>query len=113
MYTLYRHTPQGYGNNSNNNDNANNYKLNPMADHPGLSVEVVVAIAIGVPTLLVALLALWIGYLTMRHSGETQGRRGRDTFSMLPLMAYGMAGLAPPLMPIRPPVARLARLRGV
>lgn len=79
-----------------------------MAEQPTLSVEVVVAIAIGVPALLIALLTLWIAYLTLRHSDDPRRqRRDRNTFSMLPLMSYGMAGLAPPMMPVRPRAARL------
>jgi hypothetical protein len=79
-----------------------------MAEQSSLSIEVVVAIAMGVPALLIAMLTLWIGYLTLRHSDDPRRREsGRDTFSMLPLMAYGMAGLAAPLLPARPQAARL------
>lgn len=78
-------------------------------DKNEISIETIVAIAVGVPTLLIALLALWIGYLTWRQSREPGQSRSSGTFSMLPMMAYGMAGLSPAMLPMRP---RAARLRG-
>ncbi|KAK7968065.1 serine/threonine phosphatase 2C ptc2 [Apiospora aurea] len=56
-----------------------------------LSTEVIVALALGVPSLLVAAVALWIVYLTYAHSREPPPSMNRIPSwpSQYPLLAPG------------------------
>lgn len=83
-----------------------------METQPVISVETVVALAVGIPALLVALVALWIGYITFRDSHERR-RRGDLELQASPSAAmYSMTAWVPaagdnvPGMPARPNPAK-------
>lgn len=60
----------------------NSYQVNKplMAFNQAISVEVIVAIAVGLTSLLIALLSLWLGYLIFKqsHSSLSQDSRPHD-----------------------------------
>jgi hypothetical protein len=84
-----------------------------MGSYQEVSLETVVALAVGIPAMLIALITLWIGYLSFRDSHKHLRTKDLEFHVVLPSTRCSTQLRIPATddfelgMPVRPSLAKL------